>query len=88
MSLSLLPDWALILRRSWTVRLSVISAGLSAAEFALPYVAPAKSSGTFALLALLVSVSAALARVVAQPKLWQALTGRKLGESGFGDGKA
>ena len=67
----LVDGWARVLRRAWSVRLALISAALSGVEFALPYFAPEKSSGKFAALAGIVSVSAAVARIVAQPKVWK-----------------
>lgn len=69
--LSLVPHWRVVLNRAWSVRLALISAALSGAEVALPYIAPAERSGSFALLAGFVSIAAAVARLVAQPKLWK-----------------
>lgn len=74
--MKLIDDWKTVLWRSWAVRLSVISAVLSGAEFALPYLAPAKSSFGFALLAAAVSMGAAVSRIVAQPKLWAKLSSK------------
>lgn len=66
--MTLLDDWRRLVRRAWSVRLAVLAALLSAVEVALPFVAPERSSGWFALAALLVSLAAAYARIVAQPK--------------------
>ena len=65
----LIDDARKVFRKAWSVRLALLSAALSAAEFALQYLAPAQSSGRFAALAGVVSLAAALARIVAQPKL-------------------
>lgn len=65
---SLVKDWKTILTKSWSVRLNLLCAALSAVEFALPY-ANVKLGGTAALTALVVSLCAALARIVAQPKM-------------------
>ncbi len=64
----LVSDWRRLIRRAWSVRLAILSAVLSAVELALPFVAPAQPSGWFAGAALLVSLAAAAARIVAQPK--------------------
>lgn len=69
--MKLVPEWKRILFKAWSVRLAMISAVLSAAEFALPYIAPAASSRRFAALAAVVSLAAAVGRIVAQPKLWK-----------------
>lgn len=66
--MKLLDNWPRLLRKAWSVRLALLAAVLSAVEFALPFVAPARASGWFALAALLVSLAAALARLVAQPR--------------------
>jgi hypothetical protein len=64
----LVVDWPVLLRRAWSVRLAILSAGLSAVEFALPFLAPERPGGWFAGAAVLVSLAAAAARLVAQPK--------------------
>lgn len=64
----LLDNWRALLTKAWSVRLAALAAVLSAVEFALPFVAPSRSSGWFALAALLVSLAAAVARLVAQPR--------------------
>lgn len=64
----LLDDWPRLIRRAWSVRLAILAAGLSAVEFALPFVAPDQPSGWFAVAAGLVSLAAAGARIVAQPR--------------------
>lgn len=64
----LLSDWRTISRRAWSMRLIALSVLLSGAEVAIPYldgVLPIPR-GTFAALAGVVSVSAAVARLLAQ----------------------
>lgn len=63
-----IPDWKWRAPRLTSVQLAVLSAVLSAVEFALPFVAPEKPSGYFAAAAVVVSIGAALARLVQQPK--------------------
>lgn len=67
--MKLIDDWKRTAHRLWSVRLALLSAALSAAEFAIPYIAPDIRSGRFAVLAFAVSIAAAVARIVAQPGL-------------------
>lgn len=69
--MKLLSDWKLIVRKAWSVRLALLSAVLSALEFVMQYLAPDHASGAFALTAGVVSLAAAVARLVAQPKVWK-----------------
>lgn len=64
----LLPDARRLLARAWSVRLALLSAVLSAAEVVTSYVAPAQPSGKFAAFAGVLSLAAAVARLVAQPR--------------------
>lgn len=64
----LIDEWRTLAPKLWSIRLSVVAAVLGAAEVAVPYLAPAVPSGRFATLAALVSLGAALSRIVAQPK--------------------
>lgn len=64
-----IPDWKRIARKAWSVRLAVLSGLLSAIEFALPYIAPQQPSRRFAAAAAVVALAAAIARLVAQPRL-------------------
>lgn len=69
--MKLIDDAKRTWHRLWSVRLALLSAALSGAEFAMPYIAPAQSSRTFAALAAVVSIGAGIARIVAQPKVWR-----------------
>lgn len=66
----LLPDWRRIVRRAWSVRLALVSGVLSAIEVALPYIAPMQPSRRFAAAAAALALAAAIARIVAQPKVF------------------
>ena len=57
-----------VLLKAWSVRLALLSAVLSAAEVALPFFTTFIPPNTMAILAVLTSAGAALARLVAQPE--------------------
>jgi hypothetical protein len=65
----LIDNWKAVARRAWSMRLIALSAILSAAEVALPYLDDRFERGTFAVLAAMVSLGAAAARLVAQPEV-------------------
>ncbi|HEX7687332.1 MAG TPA: hypothetical protein VF453_06485 [Burkholderiaceae bacterium] len=67
--MKLIDDAGKTWHRLWSVRLAILAALLGAADAALPYIAPAHSSPAFAALTAAVSLAAAGARLVAQPKL-------------------
>lgn len=58
-----------VLLKAWSVRLALLGALFSAAEVALPFFNPFFPPKTMAVLALVASAGAAIARVVAQPKM-------------------
>ena len=64
-----IPDARHVALKLWSVRLMLLSICLSGLEVAIPYIAPVLPSGSFAALAGLVTVAAAIARLVAQPAL-------------------
>lgn len=70
---ALIDDWRRIVRRAWSVRLALLSAALSAAEFALPMLPDALvdlvGRGRFAAGAFVISIAAGVARLVAQPRM-------------------
>lgn len=66
----LIDDAGKVWHRLWSVRLAVLSAILSACEFAMQYLAPAHANGSFAAAAFFVSLASGVARIVAQPALW------------------
>ncbi len=67
--MQLIDNWKAVAKRAWSMRLIALSAILSAAEVALPYLDDRFERGTFAVLALVVSFAAGVARVVAQPEV-------------------
>lgn len=69
--MTLIDNWRAVAVKAWSMRLVVLSAILSGAEVALPLFSDAIHRGTFAGLAIVVSLAAAVSRLVAQPKLDQ-----------------
>lgn len=69
--MELLPDWKKIARRAWSFRLSIIAAMLSGAEVVLPLFIDVLPRNLFASLSFVAVVGAAMARVVAQPRMHQ-----------------
>lgn len=66
--MTLIDDAKNVLLKAWSVRLALLGAAFSAAEVALPFFDPFFPPRTMAVLALIASAGAAIARVVAQPK--------------------
>lgn len=64
--MKLLPDWKLILRKAWSVRLIVLAAIFSAAEVVVPLFYDAMPRNTFALLSGVTTAAALMARVIMQ----------------------
>ena len=69
--MQLLADWRQLLLKAWSVRLALTAALLSAAEIAVQVLATVRPTPWFAMAAAAVSLSAAIARVVAQPHMHQ-----------------
>jgi hypothetical protein len=67
--MTLIEDAKSVLLKAWSVRLALLAALFSAAEVALPFFAPFLPPRTMAIFALLASTGAAIARIVAQPKM-------------------
>ena len=65
---SLIPDWKLIWKRAWSVRLALLAALLSGIEVAVGVWATGNPP-IFAGIAFVASLGAGIARIVAQPKL-------------------
>ncbi len=66
--MKLIDDWRRVLRRAWSIRLTLLSAALGGVELALPLFSDALPRGAFAALSVAVAVAAAGARLVAQDK--------------------
>lgn len=67
--LSLLEDWKRVLRRAWSIRLSLIAAFFTAAEVVMPLFIDVLPRNMFLVLAFITSIGAAIARLIAQPEM-------------------
>ena len=65
----LIHDWQRVLRYGWSIRLIIAAALLSGLEVILPMFSDAIPRNVFALLSLVVTVAAFIARITAQPKM-------------------
>lgn len=65
----LIDDASKVARRAWSMRLIYVSILLGAVDMAMPYFEPEQPSRAFGALAMIVSVAAGVARLVAQPKM-------------------
>lgn len=71
--MTLIEDWNNVITKLWSFRLAILSATLSGAEVAVQVYQPVfVGSGVFAAIAGLISLAAAVARAVAQPKAFDA----------------
>ena len=70
--MKLIDEWDIAVKRFWSFRLAILAAILSAAELAVQIWQPRWiPNGTFTLLAMLVSLAAGIARIIAQPKAYK-----------------
>lgn len=67
--IGLLDDWRRVLRRAWSIRLSIVAAIFTAAEVVIPLFGDVLPRGVFMLLAFAASIGATVARIVAQPEM-------------------
>jgi hypothetical protein len=67
-AMQLHPEWRQILRRAWSLRLIAAAVVLSSAEVVLPLYTDAMPRGLFAMLSILVTAGAFVARLLAQPE--------------------
>jgi len=67
--MKLIRNWKDVLTLSWSVRLALLSAALSAAELGVPLFREAVPPRMFATASMIVGVAAAIARVIAQQNL-------------------
>lgn len=65
----LIQDWPRIIRKAWSFRLAILAAALGGLEMALPLFSDAVPRHVFLGLSILTTVGAAVARIVAQPKM-------------------
>ena len=67
--MTLTHDWKRLLRKTWSIRLAILSALLSGAEMVLPLFVDAMPRNVFAALSMIAAISAGVARIMAQPKM-------------------
>jgi len=67
--MKLVDDWRAVLRKAWSIRLVLLAAALGGVELALPLFSDAMPRAVFGVASVLVSIGAAVARLVAQPKM-------------------
>ncbi len=67
--MKLIDDAGRVLRNAWSVRLALLSALFSGLELAIPFLGDFLPPRLMAALALVTGVGAAVARLVAQPRL-------------------
>lgn len=67
--MQLIDDWRAVARKAWSIRLVLLAAALGGVELALPLFSDAMPRAVFGLASILVSIGAAVARLVAQPKM-------------------
>lgn len=71
--MKLVADWRRILRKAWSFKLIILSGLLSGVDVAMPIIQQSIEplqivpNGAFAILAVLASAAAAIARVLVQP---------------------
>lgn len=68
--MNLVYDWKRVLRYGWSIRLIVLAGLLSGAEVVLPLFVDSIPRNLFAVLSMLVTAGAFVARIVAQPKMY------------------
>ena len=67
--MNLVPEWKWLLRKTWSIRLVILSALLSGFEMILPLFVDTLPRNLFAALSMCSAIAAGIARVVAQPKM-------------------
>ena len=65
----LIEDWKHVLKHAWSIRFIVLAALLSGVEVVLPMFDDTMPRGLFAVLTLIITVAAAVARLVTQQKM-------------------
>ena len=65
----LIEDWKHVAKHAWSIRFIVLAALLSGVEIVLPMFDDTMPRGLFAVLMLIVTVAAAVARLIPQPKM-------------------
>ena len=67
--MKLIPDWRVVLKKAWSLRLMLVAAILSAAEFLLPFYSDSMPQGMFAGMSFVTVAGAFIARFIAQKGL-------------------
>jgi hypothetical protein len=67
--MKLIWNWKEVAQKSWAIKLSVLSAALSALELAMPLFNGVVPQKIFATASMLTMIAAAVARVVSQPNM-------------------
>lgn len=62
----LVPNWKIIVRKAWSVRMIILAGLLSGVEAAMPFIDDQMPRGVFAVASLLVTGAAFVARILAQ----------------------
>ena len=62
----LVPNWKIIVRKAWSVRLIILAGLLSGVVAAMPFIDDQMPRGVFAVASLLVTGAAFVARILAQ----------------------
>lgn len=65
----LLPEWRLLVKGAWSIRLVVLSTVFSGIEVILPLFVDSIPRNSFAVLSMLAAIGAGVARVIAQPRM-------------------
>ena len=65
----LVENWKSILKKAWSIRLILVAALLSGLEVILPYFVSNMPRGLFAMLSMLTTTGAFVARIVVQKEL-------------------
>ena len=65
----LIEDWRHVVKHAWSIRFIVLAALLSGVEIVLPMFCDTMPRGLFAVLTMIVTVAAAVARLVPQQKM-------------------
>lgn len=69
--MELLPNWRELLGKAWSFRFAALASIFSAAEVALPFLAPSLSESippkTMAAIAAVTALAGAISRLIAQP---------------------
>jgi hypothetical protein len=64
-----IPDWRIVLKKAWSVRLMLLAAVLAGVEAILPLITPHEPSIWWALFTFSIVCGALVARFVAQPEI-------------------